>query len=131
HAGRAAFRAGAMAGVVHNMSGLGKRAHLLAKVVAVAQAFLLALAPAAHAQSVPVVRDAEIEALMRDYARPILRAAGLGSSGIEMILVNDPSFNAFVAGRRIFFHTGALLQAETPNEVIGVIAHEAGHIAGG
>ena len=41
------------------------------------------------------------------------------------------SFNAFVAGRRMFINTGALLQAETPNEIIGVIAHEAGHIAGG
>jgi len=36
-----------------------------------------------------------------------------------------------VAGRRIFIHTGALLTAETPNEIIGVIAHEVGHLAGG
>src|SRR5690606_24169792 len=43
---------------------------------------------------------------------------------------NDPSFNAFVNGRRIFFNTGALMTAETPNEVIGVLAHEAGHLAG-
>ena len=86
----------------------------------------------AHAQrNVPVVRDAEIEALVRDYARPILEAAGLSRSGIEIILVNDPAFNAFVAGRRMFINTGALLQSETPNEIIGVIAHEAGHIAGG
>lgn len=86
---------------------------------------------AAHAQNVPIVRDAEIEALVRDYARPILKAAGLSKSGIDIILVNNPSFNAFVAGRRMFIYTGALLQAETPNEIIGVIAHEAGHLAGG
>ena len=85
----------------------------------------------AHAQNVPVVRDAEIEALVRDYARPIFKTAGLSKSGIDIILVNDPRFNAFVAGRRMFINTGALLQAETPNEIIGVIAHEAGHIAGG
>ncbi|WP_269930047.1 M48 family metalloprotease [Aminobacter sp. HY435] len=85
----------------------------------------------AHAQSVPIVRDAEIEALVRDYARPILKAAGLGNSGINIVLVNDPAFNAFVAGRRIFINTGALMTAETPNEIIGVLAHEAGHIAGG
>ncbi|MEO9337016.1 M48 family metalloprotease [Mesorhizobium sp. SB112] len=85
-----------------------------------------------HAQSrLPVVRDAEIEALVRDYARPILKAAGLSRSGINIILINDSSFNAFVAGRRMFINTGALLQAETPNEIIGVLAHEAGHIAGG
>src|SRR5262245_15328251 len=86
---------------------------------------------AAHAQTVPNVRDAGSEALVRDYARPIFKAAGLSKSGIDIILVNDPSFNAFVAGRRMFINTGALLQAETPNEIIGVIAHEAGHIAGG
>ncbi len=86
----------------------------------------------AIAQSnVPIVRDAEIEALVRDYARPIFKAAGLSKSGIDIVLVNDPSFNAFVAGRRMFINTGALMQAETPNEIIGVIAHEAGHIAGG
>lgn len=85
----------------------------------------------AQQQSVPIVRDAEIEALMRDYAQPILKAAGLSTSGIDIILVNDNRFNAFVAGRRMFFNTGALVTAETPNEIIGVIAHETGHIAGG
>ncbi len=80
---------------------------------------------------VPIVRDAEIEALVREYARPVLKAAGLERSNIEIVLVNDRRFNAFVAGRRIFINTGALMQAETPNEIIGVLAHEAGHIAGG
>jgi predicted Zn-dependent protease len=82
-------------------------------------------------RSLPVVRDAEIEALVRDYARPIFKAAGISGSGIKIILVNDPAFNAFVAGRRLFINTGALMTADTPNEIIGVIAHEAGHIAGG
>src|SRR5262245_8717488 len=86
---------------------------------------------AAAQQNLPIVRDAEIEALVRDYARPILKAAGLERSNIEIVLVNDRRFNAFVAGRRIFINTGALLQAETPNEIIGVLAHESGHIAGG
>lgn len=88
---------------------------------------------AANAQQrgVSVVRDAEIEALVAEYAGPILEAAGLSRSGIEIVLVNDDSFNAFVAGRRIFINTGALLMAESPNEIIGVLAHEAGHIAGG
>ena len=85
----------------------------------------------AAAQNVPIVRDAEIEALVRDYARPIFKAAGLSNAGIQIVLVNDSRFNAFVAGRRLFINTGALMQAETPNEIIGVIAHEAGHLAGG
>ena len=55
------------------------------------------------------------------------KAAGLSKSGINIVLVNDRRFNAFVAGRRIFINTGALMTAETPNEIIGVIAHETGH----
>jgi len=104
---------------------------------AVALAFvaqtMLFHATVAQAQSrgVAVVRDAEIEALVREYARPIFKAAGLTKSGIDIVLVNDPSFNAFVAGRRMFINTGALMTSETPNEIIGVIAHEAGHLAGG
>ena len=102
-----------------------------ATVAFVAVAVTLTQSLPVLAQGVPVVRDAEIEALVRDYARPIFKAAGLSSAGIRIVLVNDPSFNAFVAGRRLFINTGALMQAETPNEIIGVIAHECGHIAGG
>ncbi|WP_407673640.1 M48 family metalloprotease [Nitratireductor rhodophyticola] len=98
----------------------------------VAAYLTVASTPSAFAQSrVTVVRDAEIEALISEYAQPILKAAGLSRSGIDIVLVNNRSFNAFVDGRRIFIHTGALTDAETPNEVIGVLAHEAGHIAGG
>ena len=49
-----------------------------------------------------------------------------------MVIINDGSFNAFVAdGRRIFVNYGAILQSETPNQLIGVLAHETGHLAGG
>lgn len=99
--------------------------------VALAAVVAMAGSVDAFAQNVPVVRDAEIEALVRDYARPIFKAAGLSGDAINIVLVNDQSFNAFVAGRRMFINTGALMTAETPNEIIGVIAHEAGHIAGG
>ncbi|WP_309084528.1 M48 family metalloprotease [Chelativorans sp.] len=107
-----------------------KLARAVAAILLAAHA-LVAAAPANAQRNVPVVRDAEIEALVADYAGPILKAAGLTRSGTEIILVNDHRFNAFVAGRRIFIHTGALLTAETPNEIIGVIAHEVGHLAGG
>lgn len=102
-----------------------------AAVAMLGAAVAITAAVPARAQRVPVVRDAEIEALVREYARPIFKAANLSSSGIRIILVNDPSFNAFVAGRRLFINTGALMQAETPNEIIGVLAHECAHIAGG
>src|SRR5262245_31605828 len=104
-----------------------------ARVVAFATAAAIALAPmAASAQGLPLIRDAEAEQLLRDYTRPILRAAGLEKQNIQMVIINEPSFNAFVAdGRRIFVNTGAITQSETPNQIIGVLAHETGHLAGG
>ena len=101
----------------------------LTLVLAFALSFSLSVP--ASAQGISIVRDAEIEQLLKEYAAPILKAAGLSNSGIEIIIVNDPAFNAFVTGRRIFMFTGALMITETPNEIIGVLAHEAGHIAGG
>ncbi|MGE5534204.1 MAG: M48 family metallopeptidase, partial [Acidobacteriota bacterium] len=91
-----------------------------------------ALAPA-HAQSrQPIIRDAEIEQLLRDYVRPILRVAHLSQQNIKVVIVNDRAFNAFVMdGRHIFINAGALFECKTPNEVIGVLAHETGHLADG
>ena len=72
------------------------------------------------------------EQLLRDYTRPILRAAGLEKQNIQIVIINDSTFNAFVAdGRRIFVNYGAIMQSETPNQMIGVLAHETGHLAGG
>ncbi len=86
----------------------------------------------AEAQYLSFIRDTEIERLLNDYSRPIFKAAGLGSQNISMRIVKHESFNAFVLdGQNVFMHTGALMQSETPNQVIGVIAHETGHISGG
>jgi predicted Zn-dependent protease len=80
----------------------------------------------------PVLRDAETEELLRDYTRPLLKAAGLAQQNIEVVIINSREFNAFVAdGRRIFVNYGALYESTTPNQIIGVLAHETGHIAGG
>ncbi|CAN1520959.1 COG4783 Putative Zn-dependent protease, contains TPR repeats [Rhabdaerophilaceae bacterium] len=78
------------------------------------------------------IRDAEIEQLMRDYLAPLLGAAGLRKDFIRVVLVADRSFNAFVVdGRRVFVNIGAIMESTTPNQIIGVLAHETGHIAGG
>ena len=106
-----------------------RRAAPVRAVALLAAGLALPLAPA-NAQS--VIRDAEIEQLTRDYANPLLRAAGVNASATKIILINDRSFNAFVAnGRKIFINLGALVETKTPNEIIGVLAHETGHIAGG
>lgn len=79
-----------------------------------------------------LIRDAEIEGLLRLYSRPIFKAAGINPASVKVYVIADPSINAFVAGgQRVFIHTGLITRASSPNEVIGVIAHETGHIAGG
>lgn len=84
------------------------------------------------AQGMALVRDTEIENLLKDYSKPIFKAAGLGSQNVTVRIVKHESFNAFVVdGRNVFMNSGTLMQAKTPNEVIGVIAHETGHITGG
>ena len=100
-----------------------------------AAALALAPVPAAFAEQEKgprVIRDTESEQLLREYTRPILRAAGLEKQNIQIVILNESAFNAFVAdGRRIFVNYGAMMQSETPNQIIGVLAHETGHLAGG
>jgi predicted Zn-dependent protease len=101
--------------------------------LALIAALCTAVAPVtARAQGVPLIRDAEIEQLLRDYTQPILRAAGLAQQNVKVVIINERSFNAFVMdGRHIFINAGALMDAKVPNDVIGVLAHETGHMAGG
>ena len=99
---------------------------------AIAAAPLGAPVRAQGAPQLPIIRDAEMETLMRDYAQPVLRAAGLAQQNVKVVVLNERTFNAFVMdGRHIFINAGTLFDAKTPNEVIGVLAHETGHLAGG
>lgn len=79
-----------------------------------------------------LIRDAEIEGYLRTISRPIFKAAGINPGDVHVYIIADDRINAFVAGgQRIFMNTGLFTKTRTPNEVIGVIAHETGHIAGG
>jgi predicted Zn-dependent protease len=109
-----------------------KTPKLGALTVAVALTVTPISAVAQQDKGPPVLRDTETEQLLRDYTRPILRTAGLEKQNIQVVIINDSVFNAFVAdGRRIFVNYGALMQSETPNQITGVLAHETGHLAGG
>src|SRR3979409_42653 len=107
------------------------------KLTALTAAVALAIAPMSSAlaeqeKGPPVIRDTESEQLLREYTRPILHTAGLEKQNIQIVIINESVFNAFVAdGRRIFVNFGAIMQSETPNQIIGVLAHETGHLAGG
>ncbi|MEZ5995865.1 MAG: M48 family metalloprotease [Hyphomonadaceae bacterium] len=109
------------------LSSLTRRA---ATAAAMAAALVFVSAQNASAQS--LIRDAEIEDTLRVYANPIFEAAGVRGDEVEIHIINDDSVNAFVInGQNMFVHTGLLMRADNPNEIIGVLAHETGHIAGG
>ena len=89
----------------------------------------LTLGSAAPAAAQSVIRDTEIEGIIRGWSDPVLDAMGLIPGDVEILLVNDPDLNAFATpGRRIGINTGLILRTRTPNELLGVIAHEAGHV---
>lgn len=99
---------------------------------AVVAALVQPLPVAAQGGGLSLIRDAEIEATIRAYAEPVFKVAGLDAAAIKVHLINDNRINAFVTpGMNMFINTGLLMRADSPNQVIGVIAHETGHIAGG
>lgn len=105
------------------------RTFALAYCLALLASLLVAAQPAA-AQS--MLRDAETEQLLKDMLAPIVEASELAPGNVDLVLINDGSINAFVAGgQAIYVHTGLIGAAETANEVQGVLAHELGHITGG
>lgn len=90
-------------------------------------------APPAWAQGGrSIIRDAEIENIIRSFAVPLFQAAGLNPQNVRIRLIEDNTLNAFVAGgQNIFVHTGLIFKAKGPDALIGVLAHETGHIEGG
>jgi predicted Zn-dependent protease len=100
-----------------------------ASVFAVLAVMAMAIQPAT-AQS--ILRDAETEALLHDMSAPIIAAAGLDPKNVDIVMINDPTVNAFVAGgQAVYINSGLINEAASANEVQGVIAHELGHITGG
>jgi len=95
-------------------------------------AVLVTSASPAGAQKLSIIRDAEIENTIRQFAAPVFRAAKLDPSQVKIHLVQDNAINAFVAGgQRVFIFTGLITNASSAGQIIGVIAHETGHISGG
>jgi predicted Zn-dependent protease len=99
--------------------------------------FLIALLaavsmPIQQAQAQSILRDAETEAFLRHVSEPIFEAAGLTPSSVRIYLLSDKSLNAFVTGgQNIFIHSGLIMASDDINQLLGVIAHETGHISGG
>jgi predicted Zn-dependent protease len=114
------------------MSVTGRLCRVVAACAALAMVWSGTGQSTAAAETRRIIRDAEIEDLLRSYTLPLFREAGIAADAGEVVIIANSAINAFVtSGQRIFVHTGLLTEADTPNEVIGVLAHEIGHIAGG
>jgi predicted Zn-dependent protease len=89
----------------------------------------LCLTAAAPASAQSAIRDTEIEEIIHDWSDPVFTAMGLDPSEVEILLINENDLNAFATrGRILGVNTGLILKTRNPNELLGVIAHEAGHI---
>ena len=100
-----------------------------ARLVGAAAAAGLMLTAAAPASAQSAIRDTEIEAIIHEWADPVFRGMGLEPSEVEILLIADPELNAFATrGRIMGLNTGLILRTRNPNELLGVIAHEGGHI---
>jgi predicted Zn-dependent protease len=105
-------------------------------IFALAAALTLTQTALAHeagsGDSVSLLRDTEIEGDIHTIMTPIWEAAGLDPDAVHVYVVSDDRINSFVAGgQNIFVNSGLLLHAASPNQLIGVLSHETGHIAGG
>ncbi|MDX1950074.1 MAG: M48 family metalloprotease [Rickettsiales bacterium] len=81
--------------------------------------------------AISLIRDDETETFLREVTTPIFRSIGLDENSVEIVIINDPSINAFVAGgQKVFIHTGLIMESDDLASLLGVLAHEAGHIKG-
>jgi predicted Zn-dependent protease len=101
------------------------------RLMTAAAAAIMAVAASDAAQAQSVLRDAEIEQFLDDYSLPVFRAAGIPADQIQILIIGDQTLNAFAGGLIMGVNTGLLTISDTPSQIQGVIAHEAGHIAGG
>ncbi|QTN18676.1 M48 family metallopeptidase [Brevundimonas sp. AJA228-03] len=102
---------------------------LVARMVCAAATASLLAAVAGPASAQSTIRDTEVESIIREWTDPVFIAMGLEPSEIQVLLVNDPQLNAFATGNRVIgVNTGLILRTENPNQLLGVLAHEAGHV---
>ncbi|HVZ30481.1 MAG TPA: M48 family metalloprotease [Asticcacaulis sp.] len=112
----------------------------LRTATAVVLSFSLTFAAAPHAafaqdddgETQSVIRDTEVEMFLKDQTKPVLTAAGLDPDKVHYLLIASNDLNAFSTFRLVIgLNTGLIMEADTPNQLFGVIAHETGHLSGG
>src|SRR3954469_15837073 len=82
----------------------GRSAWLARFLLLLTLSFAVGIRPALAQE---ILRDAETESLFRDMEKPIIAAAGLRPENVQIVLLQDRSINAFVAGgATVYVHNG-------------------------
>jgi len=107
-------------------------ASIIVIIIAAFIVFEAQIVSAQNKSSPTIIRDTEIENIIRSWSEPIIKAAELTPQSIKFILIKNDQINAFVAGgQNVFIYTGLIQKSDNASEIVGVIAHELGHIRGG
>ncbi|MDP9103096.1 MAG: M48 family metalloprotease, partial [Pseudomonadota bacterium] len=108
--------------------------HALLGAGALATAMVGPLATVAQAQEAQprLIEDTEINDILHKECDPVFVAAGINPRDMRIVLIEDRELNAGTASSKLIgINTGLIAETKTPNELIGVMAHETGHAAGG
>ena len=92
----------------------------------------LALLCYENSNALSVVRDAEIEEILTEFAQSLFKVAKLDPKTAKVYVIDSPEINAFTIGNGfIFINSGTLLRFSNPLEIFAILAHETAHIAAG
>jgi predicted Zn-dependent protease len=76
-----------------------------------------------------LIEDVEVLASLETITNPLLSSIPDKRYAFHVYIIEDPTINAFaLPGGYVVLHTGLLLAAESPEEVLGVLAHEISHV---
>ena len=91
--------------------------------------FILLASNSYAANNVQLIRDAEIEFFFQRMINNIIKHSNSKTKKLYPRLILNPTYNAFVVGtNKIYLHTGLVRNANSIDEIQGVLAHEIGHL---
>jgi predicted Zn-dependent protease len=91
--------------------------------------FILFASNSYSANSAQLIRDAEIEFFFQRMINNIIKHSDSNNKKLYPRLILNETYNAFVVGtNKIYLHTGLVSNANSIDEIQGVLAHEIGHL---
>ncbi|MDR0556096.1 MAG: M48 family metalloprotease [Holosporaceae bacterium] len=82
------------------------------------------------AWSLTLIRDAEVEDLLKEMLQSVFKVAGLNPKSAKVYVIKSSSINAFTIGNGyVFITSGLLFRFPNPLQILGILCHETAHIA--